>query len=59
MAALAPLVKGKMTLDKTKIVRFIDVPGKVDYVDERVRVACEVLYVSEVQILGQTFTWHR
>jgi len=34
MAALTPLVRGKITLDKTKMVRSIDAPGEVGRVNE-------------------------
>ena len=51
-AAPTPMVKGKTTLDKTKVVRFIDTPVEVDCASERSSDACEVLNVSEAQILG-------
>jgi hypothetical protein len=53
-AAPTPLVKGKTTLDETRMVRYA--PGEVDRASERGSVAREVLNVSEAQILGQTFT---
>jgi hypothetical protein len=52
-AALTPLVT---TLNKTKMVRFIDAPGEVDRANERGSVARDVVNVSEAQILGQTLT---
>jgi hypothetical protein len=55
-AALTPLVKDKSTLDKTKMVRFIEAPGEVDRANEPGSVARHVVNVSEAQVLGQTFT---
>jgi len=55
-AVPTPLVKRKPTLDKTRMVRFINAPGEMDRANERGSVAREVVNVSEAQILGQTFT---
>ena len=55
-AALTPVVKGKSTLDRTRMVRINDAPGEVNRANKRRSVAREVVNVSEVQILGQTFT---
>jgi hypothetical protein len=55
-AALTPMVKGKSTLNRTRMGRFINAPGEVNRANERRNVAREVVNVSEAQILGQTFT---
>jgi hypothetical protein len=40
---LTPLVKDKTTLDKTRMVRFIDAPGEVDRANEAVSlVRCQL-----------------
>jgi hypothetical protein len=55
-AALTPVVKGKSTLNRTRMGRFINAPGEMNRANERRSVAREVVNVSEAQILGQTFT---
>ena len=55
-AALTPRAKGKKLLDKMKMVRSANVPGEVNRVRERGRVARKVLNVSKAHILGQMFT---
>jgi hypothetical protein len=47
-AALLPLVKGKITLDKTKIAQTSDALGEVEHANKRGSFAREVLMVSKV-----------
>jgi hypothetical protein len=47
-AALLPLVKGKIMLDKTKIARIDDALGEVERANQRASFAREVLKVSKV-----------
>jgi hypothetical protein len=56
-AALLPLVKGKIMLDKTRIARTSDALGEVERANQRGSFAREVLKVSKVLKLGQTFAW--
>jgi hypothetical protein len=47
-AALLPLVKGKIMLDKTKMALTSDALGEVEHANKRASLAREVLKVSEV-----------
>ena len=55
-AVPTPLVRGKSTLDKTRMVRFIEAPGEVDRANGPGSVARRVVNVSEAQVLRQMFT---
>jgi hypothetical protein len=55
-AALLPLVKGKIMLDKTKIARTSDALGEVERANQRGSFAREVLKVSKVLKLRQTLS---
>jgi hypothetical protein len=53
-AALLPLVKGKIMLDKAKIARISDALGEVERANQRGSFAREMLKVSKVLKFGQT-----
>ena len=55
-AALLPLVKGKIELDRAKIARTSDILGEVERAHQRGIFTREVLKVSKVLKLGQILT---
>ena len=55
-AALLPLVKGKIMLDKATIARISNALGEVEHANQRGTFAREMLKVSKVLKLGQTLS---